>query len=50
MDVVSNKRKSGRPKSGGDELEVNVTFELPDSLIQEVRMLTVIERTTQKQS
>ncbi len=33
MDVVNNKRKPGRPKVGGDELEVNVTFKLPDSLI-----------------
>lgn len=48
MDDVNNKRKPGRPKAGGDELEVNVTFKLPDSLIQEVRMLAVIERTTQK--
>lgn len=49
MDDVNNKRKPGRPKAGGDELEVNVTFKLPDSLIQEVRMLAVIERTTQKE-
>lgn len=49
MDVVNNKRKPGRPKVGGDELEVNVTFKLPDSLIQEVRMRAVIERTTQKE-
>lgn len=49
MDDVNNKRKQGRPKVGGDELEVNVTFKLPDSLIQEVRMLAVIERTTQKE-
>lgn len=49
MDDVNNKRKPGRPRSGGDELEVNVTFKLPDSLIQEVRMLAVIERTTQKE-
>lgn len=48
MDDVNNKRKPGRPKAGGDELEVNVTFKLPDSLMQEVRMLAVIERTTQK--
>lgn len=46
---VNNKRKPGRPKAGGDELEVNVTFKLPDSLMQEVRMLAVIERTTQKE-
>lgn len=50
MDDVNNKRKPGRPKAGGDELEVNVTFKLPDSLIQEVRMLAVIERTTQKKN
>ncbi len=50
MDDVNNKRKPGRPKVGGDELEVNVTFKLPDSLMQEVRMLAVIERTTQKKS
>ncbi len=49
MADVNNKRKPGRPKAGGDELEVNVTFKLPDSLIQEVRMLAVIERTTQKE-
>ena len=49
MDDVNNKRKPGRPKVGGDELEVNVTFKLPDSLMQEVRMLAVIERTTQKE-
>lgn len=49
MDDVNNKRKPGRPKVGGDELEVNVTFKLPDSLIQEVRLLAVIERTTQKE-
>ncbi len=49
MDDVNNKRKPGRPKAGGDDLEVNVTFKLPDSLMQEVRMLAVIERTTQKE-
>lgn len=49
MDDVNNKRKPGSPKAGGDELEVNVTFKLPDSLMQEVRMLAVIERTTQKE-
>lgn len=49
MDDVNNRRKPGRPKAGGDELEVNVTFKLPDSLMQEVRMLAVIERTTQKE-
>lgn len=49
MDDVNNKRKPGRPKAGGDELEVNVTFKLPDSLMQELRMLAVIERTTQKE-
>lgn len=49
MDDVNNKRKPGRPKAGGDELEVNVTFKLPDSLMQKVRMLAVIERTTQKE-
>lgn len=49
MDDVNNKRKPGRPKAGDDELEVNVTFKLPDSLMQEVRMLAVIERTTQKE-
>jgi hypothetical protein len=49
MDDVNNKRKPGRPKVGGDELEVNVTFKLPDSLIQEVKLLAVIERTTQKE-
>lgn len=46
---VIDKRKPGRPKVGGEELEVNVTFRLPDSLIQEVRMLAVVERTTQKE-
>lgn len=43
------KRKPGRPKAGADEIEVNVTFRLPDSLIQEVKMLAVVERTTQKE-
>lgn len=46
---VIDKRKPGRPKVGGEDLEVNVTFRLPDSLIQEVRMLAVVERTTQKE-
>lgn len=46
---VNDKRSPGRPKVGGDEVEVNVTFRLPDSLIQEVRMLAVVERTTQKE-
>ncbi len=46
---VLDKRKPGRPKGGGEELEVNVTFRLPDPLIQEVRMLAVVERTTQKE-
>ncbi len=46
---VIDKRKPGRPKAGGEELEVNVTFRLPDSLMQEVRMLAVVERTTQKE-
>lgn len=44
-----DKRKPGRPKAGGEYLEVNVTFRLPDSLMQEVRMLAVVERTTQKE-
>lgn len=44
-----DKRKPGRPKVGEDDLEVNVTFRLPDSLIQEVRMLAVVDRTTQKE-
>lgn len=43
------KRKPGRPKAGADEIEVNVTFRLPDSLVQEVKMLAVVERTTQKE-
>lgn len=46
---VIDKRKPGRPKVGGEEFEVNVTFRLPDSLIQEVKMLAVVERTTQKE-
>lgn len=46
---VIDKRKPGRPKVRGEDLEVNVTFRLPDSLIQEVRMLAVVERTTQKE-
>lgn len=49
MSEVANKRKSGRPKAGDGGLEVNVTFKLPDSLVQELRMLAVIERTTQKE-
>ena len=48
MEVI-DKRKPGRPKAGGEEHEVNVTFRLPDSLMQEVRMLAVVERTTQKE-
>lgn len=47
--VAIDKRKPGRPKVGEEEFEVNVTFRLPDSLIQEVRMLAVVERTTQKE-
>lgn len=43
------KRKPGRPKACADEIEVNVTFRLPDSLIQEVKMLAVVDRTTQKE-
>lgn len=46
---VIDKRKPGRPKVGGENLEVNVTFRLPDSLMQEVKMLAVVERTTQKE-
>lgn len=49
MDDVNNKRKPGRPKVGGDDLEVNATFKLPDSLVQELKMVAVIERTTQKE-
>lgn len=48
MDDVNNKRRPGRPKVGGDDLEVNATFKLPDSLVQELKMVAVIERTTQK--
>lgn len=43
------KRKPGRPKTGTDEIEVNVTFRLPDSLVQDMKMLAVVERTTQKE-
>lgn len=46
---VIDKRKPGRPKVGGEDLELNVTFRLPDSLMQEVRILAVVERTTQKE-
>ena len=46
---MNNKRRPGRPKVGGDDLEVNVTFKLPDSLVQELKMVAVIERTTQKE-
>lgn len=49
MDELASKRKPGRPKAGGDEPEVNVTFKLPDSLVQELRLLSVIERTAQKE-
>lgn len=49
MDDVNNKRRPGRPKVGGDDLEVNATFKLPDSLVQELKMVAVIERTTQKE-
>lgn len=46
---MNNKRRPGRPKVGGDDLEVNVTFKLPDSLVQELKMVAVIERITQKE-
>lgn len=46
---MNNKRRLGRPKVGGDDLEVNATFKLPDSLVQELKMVAVIERTTQKE-
>lgn len=46
---MNNKRRPGRPKVGGDDLEVNATFKLPDSLVQELKMVAVIERTTQKE-
>ena len=49
MEEVINKRKPGRPKAGDMGLEVGVTFRLPDSLVQELKMLAVIERTTQKE-
>lgn len=49
MDESVNKRKPGRPKAGDGSLEVNVTFKLPDSIVQELKMLAVIERTTQKE-
>lgn len=48
MEIV-DRRRPGRPKAGGAENEVNVTFKLPDSLVQDVRMLAVVERTTQKE-
>ncbi len=46
---IVDRRRPGRPKAGGGEFEVNVTFRLPDSLVQDVRMLAVVERTTQKE-
>lgn len=46
---IADRRRPGRPKAGGGETEVNVTFRLPDSLVQDVRMLAVVERTTQKE-
>lgn len=46
---IVDRRRPGRPKAGGGEFEVNVTFKLPDSLVQDVRMLAVVERTTQKE-
>ena len=49
MDESVNKRKPGRPKAGNGGLEVNVTFKLPDSIVQELKLLAVIERTTQKE-
>jgi len=43
------KRKQGRPKSDKTIEGVNVTFNLPDSLLQALKMRAVIDRTTQKE-
>lgn len=43
MDKTENRRKPGRPRSGSGEPEVYATFRLPDSLVQKVRMLAVVE-------
>lgn len=45
----SDKRRPGRPSVNSGELEICVTFKLPDSLAQEIKMLAVVERTTQKE-
>ncbi len=45
----SPKRKQGRPKSDKTVEGINVTFNLPDSLLQELKMRAVIDRTTQKE-
>ena len=49
MDKTENRRKPGRPRSGSGEPEVYATFRLPDSLVQQLRMLAVVERTTQRE-
>lgn len=48
MDKTVIRRKPGRPRTGCGENEVYATFRLPDSLVQKVRMLAVVERTTQR--
>lgn len=45
----SDKRRPGRPSANSGEPEICVTFKLPDSLAQEIKMLAVVERTTQKE-
>lgn len=44
-----NKRKPGRPNANSGEPEIYTTFKLPDSLVQEIKMMAVTERTTQKE-
>lgn len=44
-----SKRKPGRPNVNSGEPEIYVTFKLPDSLVQEIKMKAVTGRTTQKE-
>ena len=49
MDKTIIRRKPGRPRTDSGENEVYATFRLPDSLVQKVRMLAVVKRTTQRE-
>lgn len=46
---ATEKRKPGRPNVDLGEPETCVTFKLPDSLVQEIKMMAVVGRTTQKE-